>query len=99
MPAKRTDPAHDEVYDTMVLEILPEVVQRFLTKASDYGRTFEDLGVKGQYSDIHRKVRKLKKSMWDDEPLMGESASQILEDLIGNCLISLYLLGGPQEDG
>ena len=96
---KRTNPAADPAYDHMVDEILPEVVKRFLSKATDYGTTFEDLGLKGQYSDIHRKVRKLKRAMWEDKSLVGEDPPEILADLIGNCLISLYLYGADTEDG
>jgi len=56
-----------------------------------------ELGIRGQYSDMHRKMRKLKKSMWEGEDLKGEQADEILSDLFGNILISLYLMLHAQE--
>lgn len=76
----------------MVNQILPEVVKRFRAKSADYGDVFKELGLAGQYSDIHRKARKLKMVMWEGKELKGEQADEILEDLIGNCLISIYLI-------
>jgi hypothetical protein len=75
----------------MVNKILPEAVTRFREKSSDYGEVFRELGLAGQYSDMHRKMHKLKKWMWDGEELKGEQVDEILQDLFGNILISLYL--------
>ena len=75
----------------MLSIILPRAVKRFQEKSTDYGDTFEDLGLAGQYSDMHRKMYKLKKYMWHEENLIGEQPDEILEDLLGNILISLYL--------
>jgi hypothetical protein len=87
MARKKKDP-----YDTMVERILPELVRRFRSKSSDYGEVFRDLGIAGQYSDMHRKMHKLKRAMWDGEELKGEQPEEILSDLLGNILISIYLL-------
>ena len=76
----------------MVEKILPHAVERFQEKSVDYGDVFYDLGLKGQYSDMHRKMHKLRKFMWDEEDLGGEPPEEILEDLLGNILISLYLI-------
>lgn len=93
----KDDPVVEDSYTYMVNDILPGIVTRFLDKAADYGSTFEELGIKGQYSDIHRKVRKLKRAMWEGEELSGEQIDEILADLVGNCLISTYLY--MNEDG
>lgn len=79
-------------YHTMVADILPRVASKFQKKASDYGDVFFELGLPGQYSDMHRKMYKLRKAMWEEEELKGEQPEEILQDLIGNCLISLYLI-------
>lgn len=79
-------------YEEMIEMILPELVTRLRTKSADYGDVFKELGIKGQYSDMHRKMRKLKLNLWDGVPLKGEQADEILSDLFGNILISLYLM-------
>jgi hypothetical protein len=81
----------------MLNKILPQAVQRFRSKSVDYGDAFEDLGLAGQYSDMHRKMRKLRKAMWHEENLIGEQPEEILEDLLGNILISLYLYDREQD--
>lgn len=76
----------------MINQILPEAMSRFRSKSSDYGDVFLDLGMAGQYSDLHRKMHKLKKFMWEGRKLRGEPPEEVLQDLIGNALISLYLI-------
>ena len=83
----------EDPYTTMINTILPRLVERFENKAADYGEVFRELGLGGQYSDMHRKMHKLKKAMWDREMLKGEQPEEILSDLFGNILISLYLYG------
>lgn len=87
-----TTPQDTQPYDEMIERILPELVSRLRTKSADYGDVFMELGIKGQYSDMHRKMRKLKKALWDGEDLKGEQADEILSDLFGNVLIALYLM-------
>ena len=71
---------------------IPDTIKMFLSKNRDYGDTSIDLGIKGQYAEIHRKVGKLKQSMWLDKELSYEQTDEILKDLIGHCLLSLYFL-------
>lgn len=94
MEAHQNTPLQADPYDEMVKLILPVLVERLRSKSADYGDVFKELGVKGQYSDMHRKMRKLKKSLWDDEELVGEQAEEVLSDLFGNILITLWLLDG-----
>jgi len=75
----------------MINTLLPRAVKRFRDKSIDYDNAFEDLGLAGQYSDMHRKMRKLRKAMWHEEILADEQPEEILEDLLGNILISLFL--------
>jgi len=94
-----TDP-----YTHMLEVILPQCVEHFKRKSGDYGpEGFTDLGVKGQFSDMWRKMLKLKRGLWEGKPLALEQSDEILKDLFGHLLISLYLLeepddGGPEED-
>lgn len=82
----------------MVSDILPSLVQRLQSKAEDYGNVFMELGLGGQYSDMHRKMHKLKQAMWEGKHLKGEQPDEILSDLFGNILISLYLYGYGETD-
>lgn len=92
-----TEVRAENPYVVMERDILPLVIEKFLLAGEDYGEVFRDLGLRGQYSDIHRKVAKLKKVLWDGEVLNREDAEDILGDLVGNCLIALYLIRERQH--
>jgi hypothetical protein len=87
-------PIQADPYDEMINKILPLLVEHLRHKSEDYGDVFKELGLRGQYSDMHRKMGKLKKAIWDGETLVGESVEEILADLFGNVLISLWLMNG-----
>lgn len=76
----------------IVETIWPRVESLFIEKGKDYQEGFAFLGKRGQFSDINRKFWKLKRALWDDEPLVGESAEEILMDMIGHCLLTLWVL-------
>jgi hypothetical protein len=84
-----TDPAYKYIEEA----IIPTVVQNLRRGAAQYGDTFRELGPAGQFSDIWRKVGPLKRALWDGETLPSESPTQICYDLIGHCLLTIYLLG------
>lgn len=67
-------------------------VKHFLTKQQDYGDWAGELGAKGQFADMYRKWPKIRKAMWDEEPLVGEQLDEVLMDLIGHCFLSLMFL-------
>lgn len=79
-------------YQVMLDEILPDLTERLRSKSKDYGEVFRELGIRGQYSDMHRKMFKLRRALWDGQRLVGEQPDEILADLFGNILITLYLL-------
>lgn len=79
-------------YRVMTEELLEEVVRDFLVAAEDYGEAFRELGPRGQYSDMHRKMAKLKRAVWDGEELQREQPREIAADLIAHCLILMFLL-------
>jgi hypothetical protein len=79
------------VYGLMISRI-PSLAEKFLVAGSDYGEAFRELGLRGQYSDMHRKMAKLKRAIWDGQPLARESVEEVLGDLFGHILIALYLI-------
>jgi hypothetical protein len=82
----------------ILTEILPGAISLFLAKNKDYAidgiDIAETLGVRGQWSDMYRKIAKLKQSMWDQngEGLQFETAEEVVQDLIGHCLLTLLFL-------
>lgn len=76
---------------------LPKVLELFARKNAEYGETASqdgDLGLAGQYSDLHRKMKKLKVAFWDGHPeqLTSESPEEVIKDMIGHLLLTLDML-------
>lgn len=85
-------------YKEMINDILPGLIENFYNKSGDYGPAgFVDLGIKGQFSDMWRKMVKLKRSLWDGFELRYEDVDEIMSDLFGHLMISLYLLRVPSQ--
>lgn len=83
------------VYRRMVDTHMKAATQRFINKAMDYDPSvFKFLGEKGQFSDMSRKFLKMKSVVWDGtiKDLNNESLVEIIDDLIGHCLIMRYLI-------
>lgn len=79
-------------------KIMPEWLQLFARKNADYGSgSAYELGVRGQYSDIHRKMIKLKRAMWDGEQLDFEDTDEIIKDLISHLFLTLHMFGLQRE--
>jgi hypothetical protein len=71
-----------------ILEHLePEWREQFIVKNTDYGDDANRLGLKGAFVDVYRKTGKLKRALWDDQPLTGEQPREILMDLVGHCFL------------
>lgn len=77
---------------------MPDWLALFAKKNADYGggSAFE-LGERGQYSDIHRKMIKLKRSMWDGEELGFEGQAEVISDLIGHLFLTLHMMQLKEE--
>jgi hypothetical protein len=73
-------------------DIITDVIDRFAIASLDYQDGAQDLGIKGQFADINRKVLKLRKALWDGKPLVGESVQVVLSDLIAHCLLTLDMI-------
>lgn len=77
----------------IVNTILPEVIKTFVAKNADYGETSFELGLAGQYAELWRKIGKLKGPMWEGKgDLQFEQVDEIVSDLIGHCLLTLYFI-------
>jgi len=81
----------DPKYAKWIVAQQYEWMELFLSKARDYGENeHTDLGLAGQYADMSRKFRKLRRALWEGKQLAGEQPPEILMDLIGHCWITLY---------
>lgn len=54
----------------------------------------DETGLAGQWADLHRKVRKLKRLMWEGEEgyLSRESEEEILRDIISHAFLAMEML-------
>jgi hypothetical protein len=76
----------------IVEELVPEWVAYFAAKNAGYGDMHQDLGVRAQYVDLHRKTRKLKRAFWDNEDIGDETPREVAMDLIGHCFLAICLI-------
>lgn len=80
----------------IMTEHLPAWAELFARKNSEYqdnaGTAFT-LGERGQFSDMYRKMMKLKAAMWDgnESQLVSEGVDEIIKDLIGHCFLTLTM--------
>lgn len=75
---------------------------RFIAAYAEYGNgAAAETGLAGQWADLHRKVRKLRRAFWEGEEsyLTRESEKDILHDLIGHCLLAIDLLERGETGG
>lgn len=85
----------DELSEIVGLH-LPNWLALFAQKNAEYqdgmGTAFV-LGPRGQFSDIYRKMMKLKIGLWDgeEEKLTSEGVDEILMDMIGHCFLTLAM--------
>lgn len=77
-----------EQSERILLRVLPKVLELFLNKNKDYA-DWPDLGLKGEFVEIWRKVHKLKSAIWDGKELVGEQDDEVLMDLFGHVLLAL----------
>lgn len=75
----------------IVDHLIPEWWTLFKSKNNEYGSHDDDLGVKGQFADIHRKMKKLRNALWDGKPLTHEQPREVILDLIGHLFLTLRM--------
>jgi hypothetical protein len=91
-PYKPAGFASDLEYIERVL--LPEWFDEFRIKNADYGDDSGKLGVMGGFTDLWRKIHKLKRSVWDGQELHGEQTREIVMDMIGHAFLLVVDLDG-----
>lgn len=73
--------------------IADRCLKLFLEKSKDYGdESHEFMGAVGQFSDIYRKIIKLKRALVDGVELQGEQPVEILMDLVAHCWLTIAML-------
>lgn len=83
------NPPTEEAYQ-ILMNVLPGVLSKFLTKNQDYQNFgLAHLGAKAHFVGIWRKVGKLRRGLWDGEALAGEQVSEVMSDIIGHVLLAL----------
>lgn len=81
-------------HDHIRLNLLPEVAAHMRKGEDHYGaNNHNELGLPGQYADIWRKIKPLKRALWDDDSTgMKEGPREICLDLIGHCLLTIAMI-------
>lgn len=72
--------------------IVPEWAEEFLRKNRKYKAVTNDLGPRGVFPDVNRKVGILKSRMWDGEPTVGEPTREVIMDLVGHLLLMVHMM-------
>ena len=88
-----------ELHDILTVH-LKDFLDLFIRKNKEYGENAQTLGPRGQFSDMYRKMIKLRTGMWDgDEHLLtSESVDEILLDMIGHCFLTLRMRESARRD-
>lgn len=73
------------------IEIMVAAMSLFISKNAGYGEPDgDDLGSAGQWADMHRKIKLIKRHLWDKEPWTHhEPFEQVCEELIGHLLLTI----------
>lgn len=84
----RHDVTTTEAFD-IIDRLLPEWWTLFKGKNNEYGTHDDDLGMRGQYADMHRKMKKLRNNLWNGKALTHEQPREVILDLIGHLFLTL----------
>lgn len=74
------------------MHIAFDALSMFVHKNAAYGEPEAgDLGARGQYADMHRKWKRLRKHLWEGMPWPeeGESFDQVMMEFIGHILLTI----------
>lgn len=77
--------------------ILPQMVELFVEKNAKYQavRGDLDLGAKGMFPDINRKIAVLRTRIWDGIETPGENTTEVIYDTIGHLLLMAERITRP----
>lgn len=79
-----------------------EWIRQFTARYLEYGEgAADELGLAGQWGDLHRKVNKLKRQLWlgDDRVPTRESPREILLDIIGHAFLAIDMIDRSMTGG
>lgn len=97
-----TDLFDDEVPDR-IDRIIYEWRAEFGKAYSEYGEgAADELGLAGQWGDLHRKIRKIKPDLWEGRQRvrpMRETPRQVLMDIMGHCLLAIDMIDRGMTGG
>jgi hypothetical protein len=76
------------------LVVARRVLDHFVARNETYGEGANELGIKGQYADINRKIILLRRVLWDapNEHLINEATIETCMDLIGHLLLTIDMI-------
>jgi hypothetical protein len=80
--------------DRIMTGLVPEWRDQFLEKNAGYGEDHDPLGPAGEFVEIYRKAKKLRRALWDKHPIGDETTREVTMDLIGHCFLLIDLLDG-----
>lgn len=70
----------------------------FLEKNAKYRAVSDDLGARGVFPDVNRKVGILRDRVWDGNTTIGEGTIEVINDLIGHLFIMQDMLIQEAQD-
>lgn len=81
--------------------VVPMALRRFIRHNLEYRDTDMELGLKGQFTEIHHITAKLRRLIWKSNPqfIHVSDVQTELENLIGHALLALDLLDKGNHDG
>ena len=87
---------------TIFSDYLPRAMRLFAAKNAAYGNASERFGVVAQYMKMVGKLDKLEKPLYEDrglgQELEFEGVEEVLFDLIGHALETIYLYNAAREN-
>jgi len=92
---------NNEEYKNKFIEIQKEMLEKTLSKHSDYGGdTVFTLGMKMRFADIYRKYCRIKSIVWDEKEIKvsDETVRDTLIDLANYSVIAIMQLDLGKND-
>lgn len=88
----------NEDRDYIVDRLIPEITKDFDIWGLEYQQE-RDLGIRGEFANLYRKVRKLKTTIWDGVDSSGwrESKRTILKEVVAHGLLALVDLDADEQ--
>lgn len=84
-PVKYPHPQAERV----VAGIVPQALERYVEKCGDYGDDDDPDAQAGQYFQMKKRMRKLRRVLLEGQTLTGESATEVLQDFIADCALAI----------